>query len=288
MKQTIIIFVTVLFLSCSKREKIIGTWRSNQIWIQTETDSLILKSPSEHSIICLSSNQNFVLNDELLKEYQIATCKLGIENSELNLYGKWVSDSRNKNFSIVNKRKGRFKLEINNDNKLVLSLIDSCSNNSGIDSAKYVFKLIFDKVNNLDISKSKYPFTEVKFNTWRISNNNVGKAEVFKRVYNSLEFFLCFLKHHEEHKISAYKNFTKPIPLKMYGNGIALNENEAWESLFNDYNDAMLSYDIFKKAFKFKQKISSEIKGSLSKKIWIIEQMIEELKKYKSTFNTSS
>lgn len=120
----------------------------------------------------------------------------------------------------------------------------------------------YKKNNSIDLNRTTYTFLSPELNKWRNpAQQKETKDEIRARVKNSLEYAAAYLKVYESQDKSASLIFLTNLPFKFGRNGIRMENNTDWESLFYDLTDAKTSYKILADAFK----ASADIPNDLSR-----------------------
>lgn len=282
-KISIYLFILLLFYSCTKKDPLIGTWEFTYHDESNEANMYKEDFDSSYaSYITFSGDNSFLLVDhgQLSPITMPSVPKDSIlENDNTEVYfGTWSVKDSIIYFEVLNhKTRPEFTSKIisNNERNMKLSFPEQ----------KHVKGMEFKyrKEDYNDVSHSKYNFTTVELNKWRIKNKSKQtKEKIRSKIENALEFSIAFLEYHESENKVATTFYLEPLPLKFYGNGIVLKhhyKNKKWNDLFYDDEDASIAYDMINKSFNSVASIPDEIsKNPIKINLFILKETLKNLK----------
>lgn len=263
-KISIYLFFLLLFYSCTKKDPLIGTWeftyhdRINEANMYKEDfDS------SYASYITFSGDNSFLLVDHgqvspITMPSVPKDSLIENDNNTEVYFGTWSVKDSIIYFEVLNhKTRPEFTSKIisNNERNMKLSFPEQ----KQVKGMEFKYK----KEDYNDVSHSKYNFTIVELNKWRVKNKSKQtKEKIRSKIENALEFSIAFLEYHESENKVATTFYLEPLPLKFYGNGIVLKyhyKNKKWNDLFYDDEDASIAYDMINKSFNSVASIPDEI-----------------------------
>lgn len=278
-KIPIYLFILLLFYSCTKKDPLIGTWEFTYHDESNEADNF---DSSYASYITFSGDNSFLLVDHgQLSPITMPSVPKDslIENDNTEVYfGTWSVKDSIIYFEVLNhKTRPEFTSKIisNNERNMKLSFPEQ----KHVEGMEFKYK----KEDYNDVSHSKYNFTTVELNKWRIKNKSKQtKEKIRSKIENALEFSIAFLEYHESENKVATTFYLEPLPLKFYGNGIVLKhhyKNKKWNDLFYDDEDAAIAYDMINKSFNSVASIPDEIsKNPIKINLFILKETLKNLK----------
>jgi len=265
MKQFITI-ICILFLlnSCSQKNDLIGQWNVGQLDFVLDNPDYFLKmgkTSGENQSLILAKDGFFMYFDNSVS---IGNWEYSDKNSLLVL-------------NVLNDTLDSFQMNVKSlDSKKM-----SCTLDTIISEVSGTFEFECKKVDK-DIFDSEYNFVSLKMNEWRIpAKQKEGKEQIKKRIEDGMNFAITYLKYYQSKDKATTTNFLKPLPFIFAGNGIGFEKNTDWEKLFFDEEDAVISYEIIKNAFKPRAEIPYEIqKKPISLNLFILEKLKQKVKEY--------
>lgn len=283
-KIPIYLFILLLFYSCTKKDPLIGTWEFTYHDGSNETNTYKEDFDSSYaSYITFSGDNSFLLVDHgQLSPITMPTVSkdslIGNDNNTEVYFGTWSVKDSIIYFEVLNhKTRPEFTSKIisNNERNMKLSFPEQ----KHVKGMEFKYK----KEDYNDVSHSKYNFTTVELNKWRVKNKSKQtKEKIRSKIENALEFSIAFLEYHESENKVATTFYLEPLPLKFYGNGIVLKhhyKNKKWNDLFYDDEDASIAYYMINKSFNSVASIPDEIsKNPIKINLFILKETLKNLK----------
>lgn len=279
------LIISIFLSSCFfKKNSLVGTWEFVNVY--TEKSSEEDNYSDFRSFITFSGDKTFFFVNKGQFD-PINIFDFIDENSITNknakvYYGNWFVKDSIIYFDIQNyKIKSGFSAKIISCDGKNMSI--TFPKQTPLPKNEEPSKFKYRKIDYDNVSRSKYNFASQELNRWRTkSNKKQSKQELKSTLENVLEFAVSFLKNHEEDNKAATIYYLEPLPFKIYSNGIILkpqDENESWNDLFYDNEDAATAYSMIKDGFKSVAKIPENIsKNPIKINIFILEETLKNLK----------
>jgi len=270
--------ITMSFTACLKeRNPLVGSWEyvsindENTTWISEDFSSF-------QSIVTFSSEGTFLFVDDGNKTVFDA---LNYAYEGRAYFGTWTEEGTEIILNVINyipHETYTSEVTFNDGKNLSFKIpVSKLHENTTKDIPLLNYKRSdYDDLGTL-ISLEK--------NNWRVkSYQKEDKNQIKKRIEDALSFAIAFLEYHEAEEKFARTYYLKPLPLKMYGNGVVLKyyeDSEDWNELFFDEEDAYNAYEILKKGFNSVAKVPDEISENPIKiNIFILKETLKNIQSH--------
>lgn len=271
----------VLFLhSCGiKDDSLVGEWEYvNYKDVSNDELSTDKERPFFQSNFMFSKDGHFLLCDYGVEDVlQLGDVVLVNEPSETKKRRIFYGEYKRTNDSIILLKVENYLLsddlvliQRSNDERNIKFFIDLNH------TPKRTNRLLnYKKNNTIDLNRTTYTFLKPELNQWRTpAQEKETKVQIKERVKNSLAFAASYLKVYENQEKGASLVFLSNLPFKFGRNGIRMEPNTEWESLFYDLQDAKVSYEVLSEAFRATADIPNDLsRNPIGISIYILTEL---------------